>query len=458
MASVTESKERYLVFSGKEDHWHEWKVKLRSLATTKRWVQALDNDLSESEDETEILQNSNMYNYMLMCCSEDAFKRIEGAKGNARKAYLSLQEHYELGSAGDIETLINDFSRCLPYRKSEDPSLWFLRLERIRDKIFEIGEKIDSENSKNYFKNDFEMITHVNNNSPDKYYKNLKTILRQGETKPNWTKVKNAYKREWKDTVKKKNDTQDRGEAFSVTNFQKRNEGNGRPNNYSNANPNYLNNTRNFGNNSGSQSQYKKSNTRFKPTTRKFKGYCRSCGRIGHKSQDCRSKTGNSNNTSFKSNMKSQTKFDKSNMNCFGCGAKGHFKAECPKKASTGMFVGTVISVPPTETLVKDPQDDMEIEVQAPEEPVNEPGEIKSDSAVATVKQEDPESEMDSYTYHSGGNISTMESEDTQDRKMSPTSAHQYTSFSKQDMDETVHAPCICHTPMPIPANMYPKM
>jgi len=73
---------------------------------------------------------------------------------------------------------------------------------------------------------------------------------------------------------------------------------------------------------------------------RKFKGKCTNCGKFGHKSTECRSRTGTSKGEGAQSEKtKSKKGTDKSTIKCFSCGEMGHYKSQCPKlksKKATG--------------------------------------------------------------------------------------------------------------------------
>jgi DNA-directed RNA polymerase subunit N (RpoN/RPB10) len=81
-----------------------------------------------------------------------------------------------------------------------------------------------------------------------------------------------------------------------------------------------------------------------------FKVTCFNCGKKGHKSVDCWSKKGKSQNSDQRSvssgSSKSKGK-NKASIKCFACGKLGHYANKCPEKgqereAMGAVFVGTV--------------------------------------------------------------------------------------------------------------------
>jgi len=75
---------------------------------------------------------------------------------------------------------------------------------------------------------------------------------------------------------------------------------------------------------------------------RRFKGKCSNCGKYGHKSSECRSKTTTTKSENGEGGKAKKGKTtDKSHIKCFNCGEMGHYKSKCPydksKKAMTKM-------------------------------------------------------------------------------------------------------------------------
>jgi len=67
----------------------------------------------------------------------------------------------------------------------------------------------------------------------------------------------------------------------------------------------------------------------------KFKGKCMNCGKFGHKSNECHSKTRNSKGEGTESKKtKSKKGTNKSTIKCFSCREMGHYKLKCPKNKS----------------------------------------------------------------------------------------------------------------------------
>ncbi|GJU21605.1 putative reverse transcriptase domain-containing protein [Tanacetum coccineum] len=57
---------------------------------------------------------------------------------------------------------------------------------------------------------------------------------------------------------------------------------------------------------------------------------CNNCKRVGHLTQDCRSRPANANNNNNNNNRNNNNNNQKGN-GCFECGAQGHFKRNCPR-------------------------------------------------------------------------------------------------------------------------------
>ncbi|GJT38050.1 putative reverse transcriptase domain-containing protein [Tanacetum coccineum] len=57
---------------------------------------------------------------------------------------------------------------------------------------------------------------------------------------------------------------------------------------------------------------------------------CNNCKRVGHLTQDCRSRPANANNNNNNNNRNNNNNNQQGN-GCFECGAQGHFKRNCPR-------------------------------------------------------------------------------------------------------------------------------
>ncbi|GJW38258.1 putative reverse transcriptase domain-containing protein [Tanacetum coccineum] len=61
---------------------------------------------------------------------------------------------------------------------------------------------------------------------------------------------------------------------------------------------------------------------------------CNNCKRVGHLTQDCRSRPANANNNNNRNNNNNNRNNNNNNQQgngCFECGAQGHFKSNCPR-------------------------------------------------------------------------------------------------------------------------------
>ena len=78
--------------------------------------------------------------------------------------------------------------------------------------------------------------------------------------------------------------------------------------------------------------------------TNQFKGFCRNCGKQGHKAADCRSKK-----KPAPKDKENGKKRDLGKVKCYNCGKMGHFARDCskPKKDNDKdkeVFLSSVLS------------------------------------------------------------------------------------------------------------------
>ncbi|GJZ60313.1 putative reverse transcriptase domain-containing protein [Tanacetum coccineum] len=58
---------------------------------------------------------------------------------------------------------------------------------------------------------------------------------------------------------------------------------------------------------------------------------CNNCKRVGHLTQDCRSRPANANNNNNNNNNRNNNNNNQKGNGCYECGAQGHFKRNCPR-------------------------------------------------------------------------------------------------------------------------------
>jgi hypothetical protein len=167
--------------------------------------------------------------------------------------------------------------------------LWIGRLKIINERL----AKVD----KVYKKNDYNLISHIFANLPQKLYMDVVTTLRvMGLQKYELKKVSNELKEKWKRDIKS--------------------------------------NDKDFDNKALNVNEHKKPYTKKKWNSKQFKGTCRSCGKMGHKSSDCYSK-GKDNKEDNKGK-----KNDFSDRKCYRCQKMGHMAYQCPEKdKETGLVI-----------------------------------------------------------------------------------------------------------------------
>jgi hypothetical protein len=250
MSSPTAAAEttRLIKFDGDDAKWAEWNVKALAFAKSKDFKDAfLANTSTVFSDDlygTSPLNadvkkayelNDKGYQFLILSCSEIAFGLVNLAKtttladGDARLAWKNLTERYAPQGSTDLIHLTGDFNNCVLESATEDPDLWFIRLETIRSRLSSIGVI--------YTKADYEMVAHIVNKLPDEYSE-LVTLVEGRTTTITLVDLKSKIRTFFARKLKDSKTGNELALAFNKT----------------------------------------------------FKGLCCKCGKQGHKAVDCRSK------------------------------------------------------------------------------------------------------------------------------------------------------------------------
>jgi hypothetical protein len=244
--------------------------------------------------EQKALHKANMeaHDQVLMGCTGIPLGLVKRANGDVRDAIKNLDEKYAQEDASNLIALIQQFTACKLEDTETDPDGWFLKIDQINNKMKAVGVQ--------YEKKDFELKAHLLGNLPEGY-EDVKTKVHGKESEYTVREIEKEISNKWKRDFHTDENTSKKAKNLAMTVTGK----------------------------SGG-------------TYKKFKGKCRSCGKIGHKSADC------------KSTEKVKTK---GTFICFKCGEQGHYARDCPtkgdksakkdeEKGHTGMFVGMLLSAP----------------------------------------------------------------------------------------------------------------
>ena len=211
-----------------------------------------------------------------------------------------LLEKYRPTEEEDLTQLSLEFANCRLESTDDDPTEWFLKLDRINERLRSIGD------DQKYAKQEHEIKIHMMGNLP-KEYSEIVTKLSGTLNSLTLNQVEKEIESHWKYKFDGGKSTKSPTSlAMVVGGF-----GGGKP--------------------KGGDDRRRKN-----PFKKPFKGRCRKCGKHGHKAAECRSP------------MKGV---------CFECGEDGHFAKDCPKKTNrdvktsnpspgAGMFIGMVQRVP----------------------------------------------------------------------------------------------------------------
>jgi hypothetical protein len=322
MAAETESREystKLVTYKGGEDKWREWSIKTNAYASTRGWAGALTRDCEHadinptalSEEQTaERVLNQKAWNHLVMVCQDSAFTVLTTATmSNAFEGWTALLDEYHKNDVDSLVDIESDFATCKLHSESEDPSLWIGRLKIINERLAKIGP--------NYKKNEYNLISHIFANLPQKMYMDVITTMQvMGLQQYDLKKVSTELKEKWKRDIKTGDAGKDtESKALNVNDSRKP-----------------------YGN-------------KKKWNSKQFKGTCRTCGKYGHKSADCRSKDGGSKPPGGGDKPK-----DFSDKKCYRCNKMGHLAWQCPDKdKETGLVVFSVTDEQqePTKSFVK---------------------------------------------------------------------------------------------------------
>jgi gag-polypeptide of LTR copia-type len=319
-SSTGDTSIRVIVFSGKRDDWESWKVKFTVKAAIRGYEGVLlgEDPVPKTHDVTgtkktltadeQVIATANKTGYGDLILSIDcstaagkvAFAAVKGAKtkevpgGDLRAAYLRLKTKYEPSTTPQLMQLTREFhSKSL--QSGHDPDVYITNLEAIKVQMAELDHEI----------NEKSLILHILNNLNDDYEMEVKMLEHRMQR------------------------LKDEGKEMSIE--EVRIELNLRYERLK-------------------QSNKKVDHAYYMGTT--FKGKCHWCGKIGHKSTECRTRiTGkpqsngynnnsynnnnnnrNTNNRNGHGNGNNQPFSKRQNSFCTHCNIKGHDVSECRKK------------------------------------------------------------------------------------------------------------------------------
>jgi hypothetical protein len=179
-----------------------------------------------------------------MACQDSAFTVLTTATmSNAYKGWVAVLDEYHKNDIDSLVDIKSDFTKCKLKSDQEDPSMWIGRLKIINKRLAQIDVK--------YKKNEYNLISHIFANLPQRLYMDVITTMRViGLQSYGLEKVINELKEKWRRDIKKEiDDRYPDNQALNVNEHKKK-----------------------------------------KWNSKQFKGTCRSCGKMGHKAADCRSK------------------------------------------------------------------------------------------------------------------------------------------------------------------------
>ena len=177
MSSPVAEVTRLIKFDGDNEKWAEWNVKALAFAKSKDFKDAFlgntaviftdaiyNNAIKPVPADAKLAYELNDKGYQFLIL-EIAFGLVNLAKtadladGDARLAWKNLTDRYAPQGSTDLIHLTGEFNNSVLESTTEDPDLWFIRLEVIRSRPSSIDAK--------YAKQDYEVVAHIVNKLPD---------------------------------------------------------------------------------------------------------------------------------------------------------------------------------------------------------------------------------------------------------------------------------------------------
>ena len=302
-------------FTGRIQDWPIWSTQFLALAQLKKFKNSLlgretppdeEEDLDEDSSDAEIKKklraraaNEKAYSALTLTCGEPkSFRIIYNSKtsnlpsGSASLAWERLKAKFEPKTGATLTQLKREFTNS-KLQKGESPDEWVEKLETIRTTIEQIMGKPHID--------DDDMMLHIINNIPEDYDIIVDRVTRELSNK----------------TLTLDSLLEDLQEKFERIKTKK----------------GYK----------GETSFYAK----------QIKTRCHSCGKIGHKKENCwenednkdkrprgwkknyTSNYKNEKNEKNEKNDRSDKQYKNPNIVCWRCNQKGHVQSNCPKNNSS---------------------------------------------------------------------------------------------------------------------------
>jgi len=302
MSAIEEKTLKVIVFSGKQEDWKFWEVKFLARARRKGFRELLLGKLTIPKDSDVLdatvpaekkqieIREANELAFEELVLSIDtsqpedrvAFQSICSCRptdyknGNAADAWKRLSEKYTPSMAPMKLELKLEFQRMKLRDASQDPDVWISQLEDLRARLADMNAAIS----------DDDFYIHILNNLPPEYEVQVSKLEERFGSTSNPLTVQdlrnelNLKFARLKRLTAEKTETDQALAAFS-----------------------------------------------------RYKGKCANCGKFGHKSTECWSKTTTTKEEGgeTKKSKNGKKPIDKRYITCFGCGEKGHYKSECPE-------------------------------------------------------------------------------------------------------------------------------
>jgi hypothetical protein len=285
-------------------YFNAWQSDLAIVTSTVTVTKELFTEWPQKIGDLPNYANNALFNLVSSRCESAPKAHIRHCHGNGTQAIIELQRHYAQITTEIIDSAMSRYQQ-LRQRNNETATSYIQRFDTMVDECRQLGEDFDTDKLLSRF------MDGLNTNS-DVYKARIESLIAQ----KNMSQLNSSLNPITLPYVQSQLLSIDEKRGLTTpqdTNTKKYKAGSS----YAMPATANIKNTR--------------TNTQQKHPQRNVKCGYKYCGKPGHTTEECR-KRKRDEEYKAKSNKRTNTTKDKSNIRCYKCNTKGHYANECPNQ------------------------------------------------------------------------------------------------------------------------------